>query len=280
MTVRAVFTLGAAAAIAFAAWGSLFPFAFEPVSFSTAVTMFVAAWGRGPAGWSISDFSSNVLLFVPIGLCALAALQTRGVSRSRAMMAVLVGSVALSALLELAQAFIRWRTSSIVDVAAEQVGTALGIVLWIAFGRAITTSVERACAAFNAATLTQRILIGYCLAFAVAWLLPLDVTLRPGEIADKAFHQRLLLPFTPSPDAASLTQLAVALLAALPIGAAVALWGSRGLRGAMRRALVFGVPGVLILELCQVFVFSRTTDGTIVLPLSAGVLAGAAFVSR
>jgi len=131
------------------------------------------------------------------------------------------------------------------------------------------------------ATPFQRTLAVYCAVFAVFWLLPLDVTLRPGEIADKAFHKRLLLPFMASPDAATAGELAFCLLAAVPLGIAAAHAGvRRGMREALDRALRFALPGMLALELCQVFVFSRTTDMTVVLPLSAGILAGALFASR
>ena len=286
MTPAWAYAIGAAAAVAFAVWGSLFPFVVDPVTPAAALTAFLRAWGRGPASWSISDFVSNVLLFVPIGLFASAALQSRGASARRAVLTVLVGTTLLSVGVELTQAWIRWRTASIVDVLAEQAGCVAGIVIWLVARDRIGAAVEWGCEAMRTATPFQRTLAVYCAVFAVFWLLPLDVTLRPGEIADKAFHKRLLLPFMASPDAATAGELALCLLAAVPLGIAAAHAGvgrgtpRRGMREALDRALRFALPGILALELCQVFVFSRTTDMTVVLPLSAGILAGALFASR
>lgn len=286
MTPASAYAIGAAAAVAFAVWGSLFPFVVDPITPAAALTAFAGAWGRGPASWSISDFVSNVLLFVPIGLLATAALQSRGASARRAVFCVLAATTVLSVGLELTQAWIRWRTSSIVDVLAEQSGCAAGLAIWLVERDRISAAVEWVCEAIRTATPLQRALAVYCAVFAVFWLLPFDVTLRPGEIADKAFHKRLLLPFMPSPDAATAGELALCLFAAVPLGLAAAHAGvgrgtpRRGMREALDRALRFALPGMLALELCQVFVFSRTTDMTVVLPLSAGILAGALFASR
>ena len=281
MTASSAYAIGAAAAVAFAVWGSLFPFVVDPIAPAAALGAFVGAWGGGPGTWSISDFVSNVLLFVPIGLLAAAALQSRGASARAAIVSVLLGTTLLSVAVELTQAWIPWRTSSIVDVLAEQGGCAIGIAAWLAGRDWISAGVEWACDAMRTATPLQRALALYCAAFAVFWLLPLDLTLRPGEIADKAFHKRLLLPFTPSPDAATAGELALCALAAIPLGIAAAHAGvRRGMRAALDRALRFALPGMFALELCQVFVFSRTTDMTVVLPLAAGIVAGALFASR
>ena len=57
------FTGAAAAFVAFAVWGSLFPFEFHLVPAGEALRLFWLPWLRGPATWSISDLVSNVLLF-------------------------------------------------------------------------------------------------------------------------------------------------------------------------------------------------------------------------
>ena len=281
MTPGRLFHFAAAAAVAFAVWGSLFPFVLDPVPPSALLSAFLAGWGHGPASWSISDFVSNVLLFVPIGLFGTAALQRSGARLRTAALATFGAASVLSVALELSQAVIRWRTSSIVDVLAEQIGVSLGIGAWILAGARLGEFAAEACAAFARASQLQRALMTYALVFAVVWLLPLDVTLRPGEIADKYFHKRLLLPFVPSPDALSRGELALAWLAAVPLGAAAGLSAAhRGVRDAIVRALTVAVPGLVLLELLQVFVFSRTTDSTVLLPLSGGVLAGAVLASR
>src|SRR5262249_8191840 len=141
--------------IAFAAWGSLFPFDFHAVPWSDAIARFWSAWDVPVSRWSRSDFVSNVLLFVPIGLFASAASAGRRASdalvaqpfraglrawsrpeglRYRSGLAVIAGSTALSTVIELGQAFVSWRTPSVVDVGAETIGAACGTVLWWSVG--------------------------------------------------------------------------------------------------------------------------------------------------
>jgi glycopeptide antibiotics resistance protein len=277
--VRAVYALAAVAFAAFAVWGSLFPLTFQHVDIALVRASFWAAWGGGPLTWSRSDFASNVLLFLPIGFFAAAAVDGRpGRPRpTAAWLALLGGAVLLSAALEIAQGFVPWRTSSIVDVLAEAIGTAIGMAIRSAAYRPCDRCAVAAYAAVERASPLERALLLYCAGFAIAWLLPLDVTIRPGEIADKFVHKRLLLPFSPSPDAASVRQLGATLIAAIPLGVAAGICGARR---SVVRALAVALPAVCVLELMQVFVFSRTTDGTLLLPMSGGILAGAIFAAR
>jgi len=177
---------------------------------------------------------------------------------------------------ELCQAFVPYRTPSAVDVMAETLGAALGVAAWRLRGSWIDTRISEALDAFARASVPCRLLIAYCGLFAIAWLLPLDFTLRPGEIADKYEHKRLLLPFAASPDAASPAALSAAFAAGLPLGVAFVLCGSApGRRRALTPALRLAIPSLLALEAIQVTVFSRTTDTTSLLAVIAATVAGA-----
>jgi VanZ family protein len=272
------FAAAAAAFVAFAAWGSLFPFEFVHTPSAYAWELFWAPWQRGPASWSISDLVSNVMLFVPIGMCLTAALDARVPSpRPAGALGVVAFAVALSIAVEAGQAYVPYRTPSAVDVLAETLGAALGALAWRLRGAAADARISAAIAAAIEAPVRRRVLLAYCLLFAVAWLLPLDFTLRPGEIADKYVHKRLLLPLTPSPDAASGLELALAFIAAIPIGVAAVVCGpAPGGRRRLRAALAAALPALCLLEAAQVTVFSRTTDTTAFLALVAATVAGAA----
>ncbi len=281
--VVAVYAFGAAAAVTFAVWGSLFPFVVQPVDLEVARAAFWTAWAGGPPTWSISDFVSNVLLFIPIGLFAAAALERRRPGRHRLAVWVTVfcSAVLLSTAVEIGQAFVPWRTPSIVDVLAEAIGTAIGIAIRAAASRPFDRRVAAVSGMVRRASPLERVLLVYCAGFAVAWLLPLDVTLRPGEIADKYFHQRLLLPFTPSPDALSAGGLTIALIAAFPLGLAARIRTARPASPrTVARAMAIAIPAVCALETMQVFVFSRTTDTTVLLPVFGGILAGALIAGK
>jgi len=274
----AAFTAAGGVFVGFAIWGSLFPFQFEPRTWDDVARLFWLPWELGPSTWSFSDLASNVLLFIPIGLLLTAALDEAGGGSTHPLIVpgiVIGGAAMLSASLEIGQAFIPYRTSSFVDVLAESAGAAVGVCLWRARTDAFDARLSAAIESVVRASLPCRLLFGYCVLFAIAWLLPLDFTLRPGEIADKYMHQRLLLPFGPSPDAASGLQLGASFAAGLPIGIASVMCGSASGRRSIASALALAIPALVVLEAVQVTVFSRTTDTTSLLALIAAVVAGA-----
>ena len=303
-TTQRVYATAAALFMAFAVWGSLFPFDFHAVRWSEAIARFWSPWGEPVSRWSKSDFVSNVLLFVPIGLCTSAALHGRssglrsGVGppfqggkaglaarpytyrRVSGTPLVLVASIALSTAIELGQAFVSWRTPSIVDVAAETIGAMCGIVLWRALRGRLDALVESGSLMVRRSPIGERLLLAYCAIFAAAWLVPADFTLRPNEIADKYAHKRLLLPFTPSPDAASAGDLALIGAAALPIGVTATLCGCSGIaRRSLVSAALIAILFLVALEAAQIFVFSRTTDATALIAAAAAAAVAAAAAS-
>jgi VanZ family protein len=278
-----VVAYGAAAAafVAFAVWGSLFPFNFSLMPPRVALRMFLMPWHAGAATWSITDLASNVLLFLPIGLFGTAVLESRFARSTPRWIAGIVAmalAIVLSVTLELTQAFVPYRTPSIVDVMAESSGAIAGLVMWFAGRETFNAALAAAIFALRPASMVRRLLLAYCALFAIVWLLPLDFTIRPQEIADKYFHQRLLPPLRPSPDAATQRELVVALLAGIPLGAAAVLGGAaRGERRPLFKALAVAMTLLVVLEAAQVFVFSRTTDATSLLALMAGTAVGALF---
>jgi glycopeptide antibiotics resistance protein len=274
--MRGIYGAGAFVFVAFAVWGSLFPFDVRPIPAPDALSLFWSAWQTGPASWSRSDFASNVLLFIPIGLFVCATIDTSWPrNRGWSALAVLVLATLLSVFLEFAQALVPSRTSSIVDVLAEMLGASGGLVIWRVASHRLDTSFAAAYRVVKRASHADRALLCYCAVFSIVWLLPLDFTLRPNEIADKLEHKRLLLPFAPSPDAISPAMLMLMCVASIPIGI-VALRFAARTRHPIASAMLFTLPALLVLEAGQVLVFSRTTDATALLATIAGALAGAA----
>lgn len=287
--VRAAYATAAAGFVGYAVWGSLFPFDFHAVPLSTAAALFWTRWATDTGSWSLTDLLSNVLLFLPIGLLLCAVLErqaSRGrstrrwsVARRPAALATITmaAALALSVVIEFAQAFVSWRTPSVVDVAAEVAGAACGVMMW----RLMSPELDRVLSALvgvvRRSTFVERGLLACCALFAVAWLLPADFTLRPAEIGDKYEHKRLLLPWMPSPDAATPGELAVVAIAAVPVGLAAVLsaCGAGSRRSAASGALLAAM-GLVGLELIQVPIFSRTTDARELLAALAGSTAGAA----
>jgi len=283
------YATAAAAFVAYAVWGSLFPFDFHFVPFDAALRQFSSPWAPDADSLSFTDLVSNVLLFLPIGLFMSAALQRRRPLRegtpgrrgtasfSATALVTCAAAIVLSGSIEFAQAFVSGRTPSILDVAAEVVGALSGIAIW---GHVRAECDALLCAALGLigrSTTVERILLACCAAFAIAWWLPADFTLRPAEIGDKYLHKRLLLPFTPSPDAATPSELATIAAAAIPIGLAAALCGGGPQsRRSVGSAALIAAAALAALEIVQIPIFSRATDGTELLAALAGSTAGSA----
>ena len=280
--IRVAYATAAAAFVAYAVWGTLFPFDFQAVPLETAARLFWSRWATDAGSLSLTDLVSNVLLFLPIGLFLSAALESPA-KRGRDLV-TLMAAIVLSGTIELAQAFVSWRTSSMLDVAAEVFGAASGIAIWRYLRDELDALLRAGLRMVGRSTRCERVLMACCAAFAIAWWLPADFTLRPAEIGDKYLHKRLLLPFAPSPDAASASQLVTIAAAAIPIGLAAVLCGSgsRRRRSVASGALIAALA-LVALELIQIPIFSRTTDGTELLAALAGSTAGsaaAAFADR
>ena len=282
--LRAAYAAAAAGFVGYAVWGSLFPFDFHAVPLADAAALFWTRWAHDAGSWSLTDLVSNVVLFLPIGLLLCAALDRstqvgdcRTPSAGLTAAATLLFAAALSGAIEFAQAFVSWRTPSIVDVAAEIAGAACGIAIWWSMSGELDRALGSAVDLVRRSTWVEQVLLACCAAFAIAWLLPADFTLRPGEIADKYEHKRLLLPWMPSPDAATGGQLAAIAVAAIPIGLAAAICGGRsgGRRSVASAALIAGA-GLAALEFMQMPIFSRTTDANELLAALAGSTFGAA----
>ena len=272
-----VYATAAGAFVALAIWGSWFPFAVRPVSFDLAIALL--QWSVNPEQFSLTDALSNLLLFVPIGLFAAPVIAPAG--RLRGQLAVVGWSVALSAVLELGQLVVPWRTPSLLDITAETVGALAGVVIWRIAGGELNTLVGVLVTAWRRAHAAERVLWLYCSAFALAWLLPFDFTIRPDEIGDKFSHKRLLLPWMLSPDAATPLELLLTGLAAVPLGWAAVLCTSDGKTRRSIAAATADAAAILVaLTLLQVPVFSRTTDTTTTLVAMAGAAAGAMMASR
>ena len=72
--IRIAYGAAAAGFVAYAVWGTLFPFDFHAVPLETAALLFWSQWATDAGSLSFTDLVSNVLLFLPIGLFMSAAL--------------------------------------------------------------------------------------------------------------------------------------------------------------------------------------------------------------
>ena len=264
---------------ALAVYASLTPFTCEPF----ALDQMVASFSRltyVPLGLaSRSDLVSNILLFVPFGFLAAGAAHADRRSLGGSVAAALaVGAVGVmtSVAVELTQTFCPPRTPSFDDVVADTLGVAMGISIWGAWGRDLTEWLRSFFRERERPSPFVRLLLAYAAVFLLVELLPLDVTIRPFELAQKYREGRIVLvPFRGADRATAPLGFGARAALNAPLGALTMLcWRAPGRRRSGLVALAVGVAVVLGAVLVQVFVFSRLADVTDVASGSMGVALG------
>jgi len=130
--------------IACAVYGSFVPLRWRPIAWMDGLHRFARMPVEPGLPLFNGDFFTNVLVFLPIGFFAAgAACGPKGPRYERwndrpfaITAAVLMGSAALSTLIELGQVYVRARTPSWSDVFAQTFGGSAGAVLWVLMGAA------------------------------------------------------------------------------------------------------------------------------------------------
>lgn len=278
---RAYAALALAAAL-FIAYGSLVPFVFEPITWAEALTRFGQALSWPPFIDSRTDFVTNILIAVPLGYFAMAAVGTdrpRRIAIPRSVV-VLPACLAVALIVEFAQVFFPIRTDSLSDILAQGVGALVGVVGWLVVGESVTGWTRDSLAEREAPALIQRLLLVYVVLFVVSQMMPLDLTLNLGQLARKYRNGGVLVvPF--QYEYATRMEQAWDLLGAsilsVPLGAAAVLLGTR--RGHRRRAvkaLGLVILAVGMIECAQILVISRVADTTDFIFGAAGAITGVA----
>jgi peptidoglycan/LPS O-acetylase OafA/YrhL len=272
-----------AAAVAFtvfAIYGSLAPFHFRPLAWHTALERFREVASAHVGIGSRGDCVANILLFVPLAFLWLGTL-TAGRSRWAAVAGsvVLIPLLAgLSATIEFAQLWFPPRVSSPSDIVANTAGGAAGVGLWLLFGPA---TVRRLQSVRRLSGPLEWLLAAYLAGLVLYSVVPLDITIRPGELYEKLKAGRVLVvPFTRhyGSTVEAVFHLGASTLLAVPVGALAALW----LRGRSKAGSPFAAPcllGVALMasiEATQVLVYSQNADMTDLVLGSLGAVFGVA----
>ena len=269
---RAWFT---AAYLAFVVYGSLVPLQFVPIAWDEAVRRFQAIAFLQLGIASRADWVANLLLFIPltfVGLSAWCDRCARLWSWWRAAL-VLMASVGLAVGLEFTQLYFPARTVSQNDIAAEALGGVVGIVAFRLWGARFRATIDAWWGMESGKGRWVWITHAYLLGLFVYNVLPLDLVISPVELYHKYREGRVLL--IPLADLHG-TWLEVAwelmsdVVLWLPVGV---LWRLRG--APVARAVLQGLLAAAVIELLQLFVYTRVTATTDVLmgALGCGVVA-------
>jgi VanZ family protein len=260
-------------------YGSLTPFAYQPLEWSRAASILRWIVEHPPQPAPRGDWATNFLLLVPLGFAALGALlvdRDTLLRRGWGVGLVLVGGLALSATVEGAQLWFPPRHPAKADIIAQTLGNVVGMGLWILAGQPLTDWTRRRVRGSRAGRVVWLLAI-YSAGLLLYSLLPLDLTIRPGDLWDKyKAGQVSLVPFGQWRwNVASIYGAARDVVVFLPIGLLSALWPRR--QGADRRLALRWLTGVALvglIEFLQLFVRSRHSDVTDLILGAIGVSGG------
>ena len=252
VTYRAIVWL-ACLEVLFIVYGSLLPFEYRDVPLAAAIENFKHLQWIDVGETGRSDLIANLVLYLPFGFLACAALARRNVVFG-AIAAFGLG-VMLAIGVEFVQTWAAPRTVSLNDITTEILGTLLGIVLWIVWGKALIAAVQRTIQGGQEAV--QAAFGLYVLVYVLVSLFPFDFFVSIAEIRER-LHQPDFIVWT-TQDHFSLRGVAGLILRTVigvPLGVFTNLVSGRSLSTAVRRAVYLAG----LVELLHLFEVSYRFD--------------------
>ncbi len=266
---------GAAGSLIFLLYGSLVPFAYQPISLHEAWEAFKALTLRGFEIRSRADLGANFLLMVPAGFFGMGLVWPNSRSLLGASLGILVWVVCLgfSFTSEFGQIFFLSRMPSLSDIAMQSMGSFAGIAIWWLWGPIIWARLFESNKRAGSMNPGEKILWAYLIVLILYNLIPLDVRISPVAIYHKFKAGRIILiPFTFVYDSfaefvySSVTDC----LIWVPVGFLRVFSG----RKRPFHAWLWTVTAVVAVEGVQVFIGSRIFDVTDILMGAIGGGAG------
>lgn len=274
----ALFALGTALLV----YGSLVPFHFRAVPLSAGFEYFKSLFRLPGQYWGeTADWSLNLTIMIPIAFCAMGALvdgRDRWLAWLAAPFAVLV-CLPISLAVEFAQIWSVGRVASARDVVAQALGACVGVVCWLVLGDRFSAWRRSFAERRESQHRLEWILQAYLLGLAIYSLVPVNLVMSPGELAQKYRHGLIeLVPFAASHGGLlnSLYSALADVLLFVPVGmCAAGAWNRRGrLLRPIPKALTIGMLYTLGLEAAQLFIVGRYSSSTDVILGFAGVTLG------
>jgi VanZ family protein len=267
----------------FAVYGSLIPFQYEPRPLDETLAAFRDIAWYDP--WNLAgrgDWIVSVVLYLILSYLLMGALCVDRPRRTClwAAPAVLLFGTLLSVAIEFVQLYFPPRTVSVNDIVVEVSGCLAGTVLWISGGQRITSWMRRAAIPTDLAGLARRLLPGYVVLLLIIELMPFDFTISPAELTVKYEEDKIrLVPFGDDSAAGrsfALVKIAINMACFFPLGflKVLAAESDRAGRWSWRGVLVFALMSTTLVEVLQLFVYSRVFDPTDIFTGTAAVCLG------
>jgi glycopeptide antibiotics resistance protein len=269
----------------FIIYGTMFPFRFDldAAEVRRKLEVLSGSFGR-PI--SRTDVVSNVLLFLPFGLLISSHLERGGAGLGMTVGVAALGGLALSALVECVQLLLPSRVPSLVDLASNTAGAALGASLGWPLIRRAWPSWSPALRRFLARRPMAACAMATGMGLGLAGLAPFDVSLDLGDVK-AALNRARPIPFGPPlrgpmPPAKTWSGAVEGLTWVLAHGLLTLALGEAGWRGPLVIPKAMALCGALSLGIggSQLVISSRTVDMTSVLIAVMGSMLGAIAVTR
>ena len=247
--------------LVFVIYGSLVPLHFVAKPFAEAIAEFQQIPYLALGIRSRADWVANILLFIPLSfLISLLVLERQRSPLVKIMLSLVIwfACSALAVGIEFTQVFFPQRTVSINDMVAESSGAAIGILIYWYKGKQLKQFIASFTQMRGKDSVLSYLLLSYIAIYVLYNILPLDLTLSPVELYKKWREGRIvLLPF--SGYKGSVIEIGYAVISdiLLWVPIAVLLYLQKLSHKALYvRVLLLAV----VLEFCQLFVYSRVSD--------------------
>ncbi len=266
--------------LGFVVYGSLVPLDFHPKPLTQAWHDFHQIRFLDLGIGSRADWVANILLFIPLAFLGMEVLaRHRGKSGQILLSALLWGALFLLALtIEFSQQFFPPRTVSQNDILAESLGALIGIALWHWQGQRVFSWLASLPFAHSLENKIVLLLYLYLAGLFFYNVLPLDLTISPVELYHKWKDGRLslvpLAALATLPPAQALYELITDILIWIP---PAVLWCYQH---PPKKAWQRTVAAAAVIELGQLFVYSRVSDITDLITAALGAWLGIKLFSK
>ena len=266
----------------FIIYGSLVPLDYKAIPFEQALSSFSHIRYLSLGAASRADWIANIVLYVPLtfSLAAISLSSNKTPFKIIFYSAlILISSIALAITIEFYQQFFPPRTVSQNDLIAETIGSIIGLVLWLSYGKRFIKLYSHIQIGGRPALLACAVL--YTISYITLSLFPYDFVTSLQELKDKLAHGSDAFFLSSSCGGFILcsTKLATESLLTLPLGIFFSIllkWHPKRLTAIVLLGFILG----LVIESIQLFIISGVAQSISIIARIVGMCTGEALYKK
>ena len=266
----------------FIIYGSLVPLNYQDFPFEDALLSFQAIRYLDLGAASRADWIANILLYIPLtfSLAATFTNKTKPFALTLTISTLILAfSISLAVIIEFYQQFFPPRTVSQNDLIAESLGSIIGLVLWLSYGKHLTKLYQHILQGGKNALFASAIL--YALAYLALSFFPYDFVTSFQELQDKLNKgsDAFFISNSCGGFIQCSSRLTTETILALPLGIFFSVflkWHPKRLTAVIIIGFLIG----LVIEGIQLFVISGIAQGISIITRIIGMILGEKIYSR